>query len=302
MSDTQETKVTETLQVADNTQEDKAKVDAAAAAGAETQEQKELQDTDKTKENKEEPKKLDPTARKFAALARERKEFVKEQAQLKAERAELNKLKEAFEIYKKDPIKLLQAAGWTYEQASRFVIEEKVPEEVEKSETEKRIELLEKQLKDKEQAQAEAAQAEKVETFKQDTKRLILSKATEFELLAQDEDPGKLVYDYIYSVYEQTEGQVKLSRDEAMKELEAFLVAKEEETWNKLVKRNKYKDKLKIDSPKEESPSDKKAAPTSNNGAKTLNNDLAATPTPAGRKLTREEALAEAAKKLTSLM
>lgn len=302
MAETNETGIENLGQPADNIGETKETTGIKLDGSDSIDLTKEGQPTDKTVENKEEIKKIDPTSRKFAALARERKEFVKEQSLLKSERQELNKLKEAMDIYKKDPIKLLQAAGWTYEQASRFVIDEKVPLEVEQTETEKRIERLEKELKDKDDNQAQEAQQQKVETFKQDTKRLVLSKATEYELLAQDEDPGKLVYDYIFSVYEKSGETVKLTRDEAMKELEEFLVAKDEENWNKLVKQNKYKEKLKTDSTQVESKSDKKEAPVSKSGAKTLSSELAATPTPAGRRLTREEALAEAAKKLTSLM
>ena len=189
----------------------------------------------------EQPKEDIPASR-FAALARKQKQAEiaakqvrEERAKLDSEKAELAKWREeqAKPKVKKNPIEALMVEGWTYADASAFVMnDEKPTPEHQIKEVETKFETYKREQEEREAAKlakektdAEAIQTKQIEDFKESINSFIKDKAETYELINLHEAQN-LVFDTISAHYDQTlaEGKpVILSTEEASNMVEAYL-------------------------------------------------------------------------------
>lgn len=154
-------------------------------------------------------------AQKERAIVQKQQEFQKQQAEWNKEKetllTEVKALREKDGISKQGAIKLLQAYGYTYEDATKEVmndggadiaaLDRKYGEKL--TEMEKKLEAKEK---DRQEAEAKAKQEEAEKTiasFKQSLKTFIGDKKNDFKLVALFDADADLVYDTIDAYYSQ---------------------------------------------------------------------------------------------------
>jgi len=186
------------------------------------------------KESKPEPK-LGP---KFAELAkRERAQFQREES-LKAQAAQLQPLQEAIAQARKNPLKLLEAAGLTYEEISEFILSDG-ESVLEDTSVEKKLSDLQAKIEAKEaaesKAKADSQQAtvnQQIDAFKQSISSEVASNPA-YELIHSlgQED---MVYDVVLSHFNET-GNV-LPLPEALQAIESYLT----EQSQKILKAKKF--------------------------------------------------------------
>lgn len=255
---------------------------------------------------KAETPKDDKFASKFAALSRKEKQVREQEKALNAERqrikameTELKRLQERLSgedtslkaRLKKEPLKVLEENELSFEQLSEMVLNDGNPTpqrmmEQLKAELQREykteVEQLREQLKAKEEREEKERYAQAVDGFKAELKQLIDTN-DEFELTRANQ-AYDLVFDVVEEYYNKT-GKV-LGHDEAARYVEQHL----EEEANRILQLKKVQSKLQKPA---QPPPKVDAKPTS----PTLSNTLSAeAPVNGERKLTREQAIAEAAK------
>lgn len=226
-----------------------------------------------------EPKKEEEPALapKFAALAKKAKLAQQAQARLKAERAEIEKMRqevESFNKYKSEakanPLKALESMGLKYDDLVNYVLngEKPTPEQeisMVKSEIQKFREEQERRELEKEQQaklEAEKAYEDTINSFKAKVTEHVSSNPDKYELIAMHEAEG-LIFDTIEE-YFNTSGKI-MAIDKAAELVEGYL---EEQVESTLQKSKKFKAKLE----KKEEP---KAGATAKAPSPTLNNTVA---------------------------
>lgn len=225
---------------------------------------------------KEAPKapERDPNAVRFSALAKREKTIVRRQQELKAEqerfaqtKTQVETQRQALDIAKTDPLKAMELLGWTYDQVTQFVINNKqIPPDKHVLDVQKKVDALEKARED-EKKQALEDEKERIAQesldvingFKQNLNQFIEGKKDQYELVnlhgAQES-----VFQAIEMHFEQT-GKV-LSMEEAAGLIEEQL---EEDIMNS-VKTKKLASRFKTEEPKKE--------PVPKSESKTLNNSM----------------------------
>lgn len=258
-------------------------------------------------------------AAKFAALSRKEKQLrarereieqrlraIEEQS--KAKEAELtSKLVDPARL-KREPLKVLEETGLTFQQLAEMVLNEGKPTaEMLISEKEKafdaKIKAVEAKLEAKEKAEAEARLQAQIDGFKAQIKTSIANNATEYELINANQ-----AYDLVYEVIEahhartaaeSDDGQGEiLDTDTAARAVEEHLLAEAK----KVLGLSKIKGMLQPEASKQ--PAADKAQPasattgTKPSAAKTLTNAASVAAQSSKRKLSEDESKAEAAKLL----
>lgn len=185
-----------------------------------------------------EPKSEPRLGPKFAELAkRERAQFQREES-IKAQAASLAPLQEALANAKTNPLKLLEAAGLTYEEISEFILSDG-ESVLEDTSVEKKLSDLQAKIEAKEAAESKAkadTQQATVDTqiaaFKQSISTEVASNPA-YELihsLGQEE----MVYEVVLSHFNET-GNV-LPLPEALEAIESYLT----EQSQKILKAKKF--------------------------------------------------------------
>lgn len=260
------------------------------------------------------PKQKDLLSPKFAALTKKQREIVKSEQEFKAKEEAFNKKMDSFLANKNNPIAALEALGYSYEDATNYVLNGQVPEGVtkkhEKTEIEKRIEKMESAIKDKEEKekqQIDEAKKKQFEqdlgTFKQGVKSYLADNAEQFEFLAKEQDPGQLLYDYIVAVNEQSGGKAEINVEALGKELEDYLAEEAFAEYEKLQNTNKVKNKFNINNNEAfPLPPSNKVEPKVSQGSKTLTNQQASgSSSNPNKKLTDEERFEQSVRMLKGL-
>lgn len=159
--------------------------------------------------------KLNILMQKERAIVQKQQEFQKQQAEWNKEKesllTEVKALREKDGISKQGAIKLLQAYGYSYEDATKEVMNEGGAEisALDRKYSDKIAEMEKKQAdaeKAREDAAAKAKQEEAEKTiasFKQSLKTFIGDKKSEYKLVALFDSDAELVYDTIDAYYAQ---------------------------------------------------------------------------------------------------
>lgn len=183
--------------------------------------------------------KEDMLSPKFSILARKEQAIVRQQQELKAQREAWEKEKQELQgkykgfeekeaISKAGAIKLLQAYGYTYEDATKEVMNEGGAEiaALDRKYGEK-LSALEKQIADEKKAQEDSAakraqedQAKVIENYKGELKGFIEQKKDNFKLTALFDKEAELVYDTIDTYFQQN--NKILSNQEATELVEKY--------------------------------------------------------------------------------
>lgn len=247
------------------------------------------------------PEVPDKFAAKFAALSR-REKMLRDQEKSYATRvSELEQKLKAYEEqsknqvntldrFKKEPLKVMEEAGLTYEELSEIILNNNNPtpemlikrtrEELE-SNYKKDIEQLRQQLQDKEQKEQDA-RVEAIKGQYMEQLSTFVNGSEKYELI-QANDAVSLVYDVVEAAYESSGGKTIMSMEEASNRVETYL----ENQAKKIFELKKFK---QTSQPPKEQDKAKTAAPT-------LSNTLASqVPTKGARQMSNAESLAEAAK------
>lgn len=249
----------------------------------------------------EAPKQDDKFAAKFAALTRKEKEIRAREAKVQQQLAELearikaseaaaqevDKYKNLPERLKKEPLKVMEESGLTFEQLAQMVLNDGKPtQDMVLSEYERKInskvEELEKKLQEKEAKEQQERQEQALQAF---TAQLtdFVTNTPDYELIRANEAVD-LVYQVIEDHYSET-GEILANKD-ACDAVEEYLL----EEAKKLIDRDKVKKLLQPQTAT-------KAADSSGKSSPTLSNAQAAqAPKNTARFLSNEESLAQAAK------
>lgn len=177
----------------------------------------------------EEPK----LGKRFAELTRRQRELFEKEQSIKALEGKLNPVQQAIETAKQNPMKLLEAAGITYEELTEYILNGEEPTEASVSPVEKKVEELELKLKAKEEAEEQARQKayeEQINAFRGE-----ISKAAEAYELVHTLEQTDLVYDVILEHHSRT-GNV-LPIDQALQLTESYL----EEQAKKVLSVSKFR-------------------------------------------------------------
>lgn len=241
-------------------------------------------------------------AAKFAALSRKEKAVRQREAQLQQQMQDLEAKLKAFESQqsevqnykslpdrlKKEPFKVLQEQGLTFEQLAEMVLNDGKPtQEMILSEYEKKVmskvQELEQKLAEKEVKEQEERYNAAINQFQGQLVDFI-NETPDYELIRAN-DSADLVYNVIEEHFNET-GEI-LSNKEACDAVEEYLL----EEAKKLVDREKVKKLLSSQTPS-------KTATPSGKSSPTLSNAQAAQASKqtAARRLSDEESKIEAAK------
>lgn len=247
----------------------------------------------------------DKMSSRFAALARKQKALEIERKNFQAERLkvvepaadpEYVKWKEEqakAKAIKKSPIEVLMEAGYSYEDATNFVMNDgKITPELKVKEVESKLETYIREQKEREEAKeleesnsVKEAETKAIEGLKAQISEFVTENKEKYEMInlyMEPNESSEQIYQLIDAHYEETkaEGTPKiLSKDEAADMLEAHL----EELAEKSLSTNKFKNKNK---PAEEKPLSLVQAFT----AKTLSSTQGAAPaTPSARPPAKSE-------------
>lgn len=253
-------------------------------------------------------------ARKFAALSRQEREmremreaFEADKAAIEAEKARIAELKEQYssneELRKQlkyNPLKTLEeAAGYKFDDLTKFAMNGGDVT------TETKMEMMRRELEDKfgselegiksqyeetERKKAEAQQAQAEQNFKEEIKDTIASTKTEdgtpkYEFIAAN-DASDIVFDVVEQHYNET-GKI-LEIEEAAEMVESHLEEEAEKLFKSVSKYSKFS------KPEESS----KEPVSAGQESPTLSNDLASQSPKQSLRLSKEQSLAEAAKRL----
>ena len=240
-------------------------------------------------------------AAKFAALSRKEKAIRQREVQLNQQMQELqqrlqqieeqNKQVESYkqipDRLKKEPLKVLNESGLTFEQLAEMVMNDGKPtQDMVLNEYEKKfmskVQELEKKLADKEAKEQEDKYNQAIAQFQGQLTDFV-AKTEDYELIRAN-DSVDLVYQVIEEHFNET-GEI-LSNKEACDAVEEYLL----EEAKKLVDREKVKKLLQPQTPSKSAAIPGKSSPTLSNAA------AAQATKSAARLLSDEESKAEAAK------
>lgn len=231
--------------------------------------------------------KEDPMGKRFAALSRKEKEILNERqaiaaekAAVEADKARMQKIVTAVANAKANPMALLTEAGVTYDELTRYILndgkpspEDRIAELDNKLEEERRARISAEEKRELERQQADEAYITKmIDDYRKETNDHIASNPEAYESIiaydAQDE-----VFSAIRDHFAET-GKI-LSPEEAAKQVEAEL----DSIIEKTLKLNKVQAKLK---PPEPEPKKTTAEPpkTTRTPPKTLSTSHVSSPTP----------------------
>lgn len=259
------------------------------------------------------PPKEDPMGKRFAALSRKERELLTERQAIAAEKAALAADKEshgadktkmqrlvtAVAGAKENPMALLQEAGITYDQLTKYILndgkaspEDRIAELDKKIEDERLERIRNEEARELAKQQADEAYITKmIDDYRIETDAHIASDPVAYELILAY-DAQNEVFSLIRDHFATT-GKV-LTPEQAAKQVETDL----EKTIDELIKLGKVQAKLK---PPEPEP--KKTEPPKTNARpvpKTLSTKHVSAPTPAAptHSLSRDERLKRAMEKL----
>jgi hypothetical protein len=162
------------------------------------------------KEPTEKEKQAELLSKRFATLSTKERELQRMQVQLKREREEIDRLKaEKGESKPKsydNPMELLEAHGWNYDDVTQHVLTGKKPESKKARELEEKLKALEDERKAereaKEKTEKEQEQTRQVTEYKAGIKSKLSAEAERFELVHKFGDAGvDLVYDTMVQWY-----------------------------------------------------------------------------------------------------
>jgi hypothetical protein len=229
----------------------------------------------------------DGFSKKFAALSKRERELKLKDDELKAKMSNYSSVDEYKKLAKTDVNKWLEESGVSFDEITEYYLNGAQSKDPKLSEVEQKLEALEKTLKKKETDAAEAERVAAVNGFKTSQKEHILSKASEYELIAAT-DSYELVYDVTKQHYDKT--NKVLTHDEAAAMVEAYL----EKEVEKVLKASKIRNKFATQA-EYKTETGTKTEPAKET-IKTLNNSMTgATGSPSSKILTREESLERAA-------
>jgi hypothetical protein len=249
-------------------------------------------------ENKQEaPKQDDKFASKFAALSRKEKAIQEMRQAIKREQEdwksspELKEFSEfkALRAEAKDPIKVLEKLGITYDDLTRSILgqtKEPTIEELAEKKAQEAISKLKEEMSEQEKSKAEKHYETVIENFKQEISQHIDANPDVYELTKTAEDPIGLIYDVIEEHYAQH--KKVLSVKDAADLVEQHF----EEKALSITKLKKMQEKLGI------KPAEKVEEPAAKSPSTTLTNSVDTTTTAATtpRKMSREESIEAAAR------
>lgn len=247
-------------------------------------------------------------SRRFATLSQKERELQKKEVQLKREREEFLKQREQGDPKAKtyeSPLELLEAHGWSYQDATEFVLTGQKPETKKARELEAKLQKMEDERKAEREAAEKTKQADeeqkKINDFKAGVKSQVQADPVRFELIHQG-DNFDLVYDTMVAMFEQNgDGKVPdvlMVADLVEKHLENELKTKLEKLKSAKKLSSLFHTEAKAEDPNKKPESRAEAESV---GIKTLTNSQSQTATKsANRVLTDEEALEEAAKLMSS--
>jgi hypothetical protein len=166
------------------------------------------------KEVVEEKAKEDPLSSRFALLTRREKELREREQSVKGHEQKAKELQEIIDGSKKSPIEALKAAGYTYEQATNFILNDGKPTDEMALNAEKdRIGKLESRLSERDKADANIRYHAEVETYKGSISNHLDSGADKYQMINSLNNKRDVVYDVMESHHRET--GVGLSLDEA---------------------------------------------------------------------------------------
>ena len=242
-------------------------------------------------------------AARFAALSRKEKQIRAQEAKVQQQMAELEAKVKALESgrtevetfkalpdrLKREPLKVLEEQGLTFEQLAQMVLNDGKPtQDMVLAEYDKkvmsRIEELQKKIEEKEKQEQEQKYEQAIQAFQTQLSDFI-EQTPDYELIRAN-NGMEIVFDVIERHHEET-GEI-MSNKEACDAVEEYLL----EEAKKLVDREKVKKLLQPQQPEKPAAPSGKAPPTlSNAQAAQASKNVA-------RKLSDEESKAEAAKLL----
>ena len=292
--------------------------EAKDGQGSEAQEGAKLETQAQTEAKDPKEKQNELISKRYATLSLKEREVQKAQAQLKREREEFERLKnEKGDAQAKtydDPLELLEAHGFSYDDVTQHVLTGTKPEAKKAKELEKRLAQFEADAKAKEEAREKEAQEKERKT--QETnyiaglKSQVEANPERFEILQKFGEPGiQFLYQCIVAEYNERKDEYD-ARNETPNALE--IADRVEAYYDKQIKSEieKFKSTKKLgglfqmaQAQKSESQTkpEVKAEAESVTGTKTLTNSQSQTATKtAQRQLTDEEMIAEAAKLISA--
>lgn len=208
--------------------------------------------------------KADPLASRFSALAkrekslvRMRQEMAEERARIEAERKEIDRYKSLYEQAKKDPRKILEEVGWSYDRLTEAHLNDYKPT------PESEIHSVKEQLQAlRQEREQEKTKAQEMEEQRQKDEFLAQVKEAKGAIAKQVKDLGDefefinsfgehdLVYETMMEIFNKTGRMVEVV--EAAKIVEDYI---EEQEVKKIAETKKFKSKyMKQEDPKETPP------------------------------------------------
>lgn len=245
--------------------------------------------TEEIKEVQEEKAKEDPLSSRFALLARKEKELRDREQSAKQYEQKLKDAEEREAKAKADPIAALQAAGYSYEDATNFVLNDKQPtEDMARKVESDRIKQLETRLSERDKQEAYQKYQQQVVQYKETIGGHLDQGAEKYPLVNSLDHKKEVVYDLCESHHRETGNTLELDEacayieDSFRNQFKAFIST---EVGKKMAS------ELLV--PAEPTKPEELKATSSN----TLTNKQSTTvPTPRERRMTNEESVAEAAK------
>lgn len=264
----------------------------------------------------------DKFAAKFAALSRKEKQLRERERQMQAHIKQLEEAAKAKEAelssklidptrLKREPLKVLEETGLTFQQLAELVLNDGKPTpdmliSEKERELKAEIESIKKQIEAKEQAEAEARLQAQIDNFKGKIQSEIANNTTDYELINANG-----AFDLVYEVIEAHHARTAAESDDGQGEILSIKAAADAveqhllEEAKKVLGLSKIKGMLQPEASKQPvataAQSSSQAAatqPATKTAAKTLSNAVAATAQNPKRRLSDDESKAEAAKLL----
>ncbi len=182
-------------------------------------------------------------AARFAALTKKERSIVERERALKAKEAdpEFAAFKAAKSGGKTDPMALLEAHGWNYDQLTQFVLgDRKLTPEQQVRLLQEQVEADKKERTDKETQAAKVAEEKTIAEYHTAIARHVQTNVEKYELTSLHEDGAALVYDVIEEHWKATggpEGGIIMPVDDACTAVESYL---EREAREKVLKAKKF--------------------------------------------------------------
>lgn len=236
--------------------------------------------------------------KRFAELAKRQRELFEREKQIKELEGKLSPVQAAIEAAKQNPLKLLEAAGISYEELTDYILSDGETVDNSKSPVEKKLEELELKLSAKEKAEQEAAEKARMEAVEQQIsafKQSIKAASESYELVSTLEQQD-LVYDVILSHHAES-GEV-LPIEEALRLTESYL----EEQSKKILSVKKFSTQATSPKSPEQVVANSVPVPRPSSSSFTLSQSVVPAPASSAsvssEKLTREQLMERAIQSL----